>query len=301
MKRKNILWIAAVLIVVAAAVLILSLSRNPYEPYYKIEDPNYTPGTVVDYRDIQHIDSYLKNHPDVAASIGEQIWFFAHASVGENILDGMRRLHDGDSGRYALPVIAAAEVPPDTLTGGIYALNRGNPGTGLKLTLMDSYLAAGWSGATVVMNKFCYIDAPVYDSKLSLEENRIAAAMLAAQYIDSVAAQREQYPGTLFVLTTMPVTEKDREANLMRQFYNNAIRRYCNDTGELLYDIADIESHGADGTYFYGALDGDPGPTYPLLNRSYTRDGGHLNKWGARSAAEGWYALAAAIALQNQY
>jgi hypothetical protein len=117
----------------------------------------------------------------------------------------------------------------------------------------------------------------------------------ATTYVNMMSALEAQYPETVFVYATMPLTDKEDNANVLRNQYNDAVRDYCEANGKLLFDIADIESHDPTGT-----------PSRSLrcqrrrlskLFSGYTGDGGHLNTAGAERVAKGWYAVAAAIAV----
>jgi len=64
-----------------------------------------------------------------AEKIAQLKWFFAHASVGSNMMDGVSDLHSSDKALYAFQGISAEKRPPTATQGGvIYEHNRGNPG-----------------------------------------------------------------------------------------------------------------------------------------------------------------------------
>jgi hypothetical protein len=244
-------------------------------------------------------DERIIDHADIAGvvtlpqavmdAIGQQKWFFTHASVGGNMLSGMSDLHTADSLRYQLTSTSAgydsggqrAPAPPvPTLPGKIYESSRGNPGWSAKFTIFDnSVRVSGWHDGAVgiAMDKLCYIDQDAD----------------AGDYLDSMQALEDSYPGTVFVYTTMPLTDDSDSSNVLRNQYNALVRQYARDHDKYLFDIADIEAHDPGGvpqTFQSG------GQTYQKLYSGYTSDGGHLNTTGRQRVAMGWYAMAALIA-----
>jgi hypothetical protein len=209
-------------------------------------------------------------------AIGGQKWFFSHASVGGNMVEGMNALHDGNPTRYQLDVLSAGGTPPGTTSPGtVYEYNRGNPGWEAKFTIFDGAVDAGWRSPTIdfAMDKLCYIDQ--------------GASPTA--YTDMMSTLELAYPGTSFVYTTMPLMTSEDGDNVLRNEYNIAVRNYCLANSKLLFDIADIESYNPSGiasTFTSG------GTLYQKLYDGYSSDGGHLNAAGSQRVATGWYATA---------
>jgi len=234
------------------------------------------------------IDGVASLPQDVMDAVGQQLWFFSHASVGGNMVAGLGDLHSSDPIRYQLatsPVsylsgeLRAADPPTPTQPGTVYECNRSNPGWSAKLAIFDSSVrVSGWrrDAVGVAMDKLCYID-----------QNADAAAYLA-----TMTALETSFPSTVFVYITMPLTESADAANVLRNEYNTAVRAHCESSGSLLFDLADMEAHEVDGTpcsFAYGQ------GTYQRLCDGYSDDGGHLNGVGRQRIAAGWYATAAAI------
>ncbi|HOW69332.1 MAG TPA: SGNH/GDSL hydrolase family protein [Phycisphaerae bacterium] len=243
-------------------------------------------GAIIDHGDIDAVGSLPQTTMD---AIGQQKWFFSHASVGGNMISGMKSLRTADPTRYQLQVssvgysssLQQANNPPSpTVNGRIYDCSRGNPGWQSKFTIFDrSVRNAGWRvpAVDVVMDKLCYIDE----------------AASATTYVDTLAAIEADHPDTVVVYITMPLTTGEDSANVLRNRYNEAVRTYCEEHGKLLYDLADMEAHDPSGhpsTFTSG------GKTYQKLYSGYTSDGGHLNSTGGQRIAMGWYAVAAVIA-----
>ena len=221
-------------------------------------------------------------------AIGQQRWFFTHASVGSNMLSGLNDLHAADPGRYQLVTASVSYLsgqqraanPPDPTVGGrVYECPRGNPGWQSKFTIFENSVEiSGWHAPAVdvAMDKLCYIDQDAD----------------AAVYVNLMAALEAQYPQTVFVYITMPLTTSSDYDNVLRNVYNAAVRQHCGANSRLLYDLADMEAHDPNGnpaTFTY------QGQTYQRLCSGYTSDGGHLNTPGRQRIALGWYATAAAI------
>ncbi|MEN6357884.1 MAG: hypothetical protein ABFD83_12475 [Armatimonadota bacterium] len=237
---------------------------------------------IIDHTAVDLVD---KTPQSVMDSVGRQKWFFTHASVGANMIDGMNDLHSMNKNRYQLTVSSVgysgmqASAPPSPTTSGcIYECNRGNPGWSSKFTIFDnSVRLAGWRYPSVdlCMDKLCYIDQNAS----------------ASQYLSVMSGLETYSPKTIFVYTTMPLMTSEDSDNVLRNQYNDAVRAYCCINKKLLLDIADIEAHdpnGVEQTFQYG------GNTYQRLFSSYTSDGGHLNSTGRQRVAKGWYAVAAA-------
>lgn len=214
-------------------------------------------------------------------AIGQQKWLFTHASVGGNMINGMTALHASNAGYYQLVVTNDDGTPPASTTAGrVYEYDRGNPGWSSKLSIFDTAVDAGWRSPKidVAMDKLCYIDQGAN----------------ATTYVSSMSALEANYPETVFVYATMPLMTGSGSDNILRNQYNNAVRKFCTTNDRLLFDIADIEAFDPDGnasTFNIGTT------TYQNLYTGYTSDGGHLNATGAQRVAKGWYAVAAAIAV----
>jgi lysophospholipase L1-like esterase len=212
--------------------------------------------------------------------IGQLKWYFAHASVGANIMDGIADLHQLDPGSCPLRNISASATPPPaTQPGAIYDHNRGNPGWKAKFDTFASCVSNGWRfpAVNVALNKLCYIDQTA-----SLR-----------YYLNSMTNLESAYPDTVFVYATMPLMTSEDADNYLRNRFNTHLREWCRTNGRVLFDIADIEAHDAAGApceFTYR------GKTCQRLCNAYTSDGGHLNPQARQLMARGFYALGAALA-----
>jgi len=254
-------------------------------------------GQIIDHTDIDGVSSLPQSVMD---AVGEQKWFFAHASVGLNMLQGMSSLHSADPGRYQLtdtavgfsssdPDIAAAPPAP-TQDGTIYEWPRGNPSWSEKFArFAASVETSGWHSPSVdvCMDKLCFID-------LGAD---------AAVYIASMTALEVAYPDTVFVYTTEPLVtlesglprdeEMLKQTNVHHHQYNEAVRAHCQGNGGILLDIADIEAYDPDGNYHSFEYSGQ---IYPQLYVGYAGGLGHLTAPGRERVALAWYATAVAAA-----
>ena len=259
-------------------------SSDAVEP----EDPARVESTVP----VSFGDGLLIGYPEVAAlsplstaqmvKLQQLSWFFAHASVGGNIVDGLSDLNALSSSPFPLAPVAADDTPPAaTQPGVVYEFSRGNPGWQAKVDDLVNDVNHGWREPSVnlVLNKLCFIDQ---DADVNY-------------YLRSQAALEAAYPTTIFVYATMPLTTEADEDNYRRNLYNDALREWVAANNKVLLDIADLEAHDPKGvaqTFMYN------GRTCQKLYAGFTTDGGHLDDptgAGRRQVAKGFYALAVAL------
>ena len=210
--------------------------------------------------------------------------FFAHQSVGDNILSGVQLLaavwqHEG-----SLTVRELAES--DSLTEpGLYHAKIGNNGAPFtKIEGFREVLCRGdrGKGVDIALMKFCYADI---DKGTDVEA-------LFSQYGAAMAALRKRFPRLAIIHVTVPLTVHaggmrsaarnlllgDR-ANVKRNQYNALVRSAFSGR-EPLFDLADAESERETGRYevfrFKGSL-------YRALSPTFSADGGHLNGAGRQA------------------
>jgi len=210
---------------------------------------------------------------------GQLKWYFAHASVGANMMDGVSDLHATDKALFPFQGSSADKSPPaSTQRGMIYEHNRGNPGWKAKFDGFESCVSNGWHYPVIniAINKLCYID-----QHASFK-----------YYLHSMTNLEAAFPETVLVYTTMPLMTNADADNFLRNAFNERLREWTRQNGRVLFDIADIEAYDADGkvcTFQYR------NKTYQKLCENYTKDGGHLDEAGRQLVAKGFYALAAAL------
>lgn len=248
--------------------------------------------------------------PTVSAKVGQLRWFFTHASVGGNLVTGLNVLNAEDPARFPLRIYGydgddgdgayhgavgtagaeggadyrAAADPASTSNGFVYECMRGNPDWANKLVCFsNSVVQSGWRfpKINVALDKFCWID-PAADPE---------------EYCALLAGLEAQYPQTLFVYMTMPLTtETAGTENDLRNDFNRYVRAYCRTAGKWLLDLADIQAWseaGVEQTYVSGDA------TNQRMAEAYAvgPEWGdyHLNAAGRRRGALGWHALAQAL------
>lgn len=209
-------------------------------------------------------------------AIAQSNWYFAHASVGGNMMDGLAQLHASNPSFFRLTGddSMSGTPPASTQSGIIYGNYRGNPSWQEKVTWFASHIASGWNAPKVrlVANKFCWIDQ---DADLQT-------------YLNSMVSLEAANPGTTFVYMTMPLTIHSDYQNYQRFLFNDGLRTWAVANQRLFFDVADIEAHAPDGTHQTYEWNGR---TCQRLYAGYASDEGHLNNLGAESVALGFYAV----------
>jgi hypothetical protein len=214
--------------------------------------------------------------------------FFGHQSVGRNMLEGIAALEaeSGGSGPRIVEDRSGAALATPALAHATIGTNGAPSG---KIRDFVAIVEGGvGSKADVALMKFCYVDIT----------GGTDIDGLFAEYKDALARLRAEYPRTAFPMVTVPLMTIERGPkafvkrilgmplngtadNAARERFNELVRRACPD-GKGLFDLARIESTGADGSelrYSY------KGQGFPALCPEYSSDGGHLNERGARVVA----------------
>lgn len=219
--------------------------------------------------------------------------YFAHQSVGANILQGVEEL----AGEAGVPIrmIRADRVSdvPAASFGHTFIPENGAP-----LEKLENFRAAlGSAPVDLALLKFCYVDIT--------GDTDVRA--LFARYRETLAELQRAHPRTIFVHVTAPLTTVQTgwksllkrllgrapygvTENAKRDEYNRLLRAaYAG--REPVFDLARVESTAPDGTPVEVQWDGVP---VPALAEAYTQDGGHLNAQGRRRAARELIAVLAA-------
>ncbi len=198
--------------------------------------------------------------------------FFAHQSVGQNLLDGLGRLADAQGVPLRIQDMRIAE--------------NGDPL--LKLRNFERAVDERAGALDVAMLKFCYVDIG--------EDTDVAA--LFEQYRATLRRLQVRHPGLTFVHVTVPLTVAQDGVkalakrllgrhpygtveNLKREEYN-ALLRAAYLGREPLFDLARVESAGPDGRPVSVTW---KGRSAPALAPQYSADGAHLNAAGSAAGA----------------
>lgn len=217
--------------------------------------------------------------------------FFAHMSVGYNILDGARAVLDLHPD-ISLAIVKTSN-PQEMQHPAIYHEEMGyNADPTNKVESFCSLVRQIQSAnPDIVLMKFCYVD---------VFQNTDVKAIFDA-YQKAITRLQAQMPAARFLHCTVPLKSSPRsikikfketvkfilgrptyiDANHRREQLNEMLRNTW-PTGHIL-DIAQIESTTPEGFLCYKNLKGQK---IPFLCSSYTLDGGHLNDRGAQRIGE---------------
>jgi hypothetical protein len=218
--------------------------------------------------------------------------FFAHMSVGNNILDGAQAVlqrHPGVS-----LVVTRASNPADMNLPALYHSEElgHNAEPFLKIEAFRSLLNRIQPAAPdMVLMKFCYVDV----------QSETDTDALFKAYDQTISELKTQMPNTLFLHGTIPLESpqlsmKRKCKEIIKSFLgrptrsdNNYKRMLFNQKlksawpAEQVFDIAQIESATPEGFLSYKVQSGQK---IPFLYGNYTTDGGHLNDVGAQRIGE---------------
>ncbi len=211
--------------------------------------------------------------------------FFAHQSVGENLLAGLRDWIEASPG--LVPRIVAtqngAALAPGTIAHARAGRNGDPEG---KLAAFEALLGQGLAGRTdIALLELCFTDVGA----------RTGVEALFFRYQQTFERLARRHPHVRFVHVTVPLTGRPggvrrflaarlgrggawARDNLARHRFNEALRAHA----PGLFDLAAVEATDPAGREWSVAIDGHEAP---VLAGPYTDDGGHLNRDGRRHAA----------------
>ena len=232
---------------------------------------------------------------DDLRAVSESSVYFAHKSVGYNIVDALP--HVFEEAGVAAPGIVESKETPDGPTF-VHAANGENGDPLGKIRLFDETMRSGMAGTVdAAVLKLCYVD---------FREGRVDVEEVFAAYRDTLAALRRDYPGTAFIAATAPLTTErgpagkvraalgrgdtlGPEHNVVREQFNALVRAEYAGSGEL-FDIAAVQSTTAEGERVAYERDGK---RYYAMDEAYASDPGHLNAEGGAVAASAFLAVLA--------
>ncbi len=148
---------------------------------------------------------------------------------------------------------------------------RGNPGWAGKIADFETAAAENASSMDIMMMKYCYVD---WDAD-------------AGAYIEAMNRAESRYPNKTIVWWTMPITTEGSEE---RDSFNRQVRAYAAANNKVLFDIADIESHGSDGVLKRDSAGRE------IFDASISSDGGHFTVEGRIMVAKAFWVMVARIA-----
>jgi hypothetical protein len=216
--------------------------------------------------------------------------FFAHQSVGANILTGLEDLAQrGHAAVQILDLTRAHQPLPAQALLIIHQCIGVNREPLTKIAAFRELLNAKHRPEVdVALLKFCYVDINTQDDAETLWKHYEAA-------IEQLSTDQ---PGVQLVHCTVPLRSLPegpyawlRRAqghrhpaiigNRARDWFNRQLRAHCGG-GHDLFDLAAVQSRGPDGRPCE-LIDGDT--RVPSLAPHWTNDGGHLNERGRTMAA----------------
>jgi hypothetical protein len=221
------------------------------------------------------------------ARLSRKSIYFGHASVGENIIDGITTFTDANLGPE--PSVtnssgASATTVANALHAGVFYGNGWGIANGdlvPKIAIFESTLRGGVGAvADIAMMKPCFSDFP----------GRSTPEQAFDAYVAAIQGLQATYPNVVFVHFTSPVSRENPDnVNSYRQAYSALVRAKYRGV-EPLFDIAAVEST-------------DPGghdvlvDNFPAMYPGYTNpnDGGHLNGTGQDVVARALIAYLASL------
>lgn len=220
--------------------------------------------------------------------------FFAHQSVGSNIVDGVPAVYQAKN----LPAPEFTQLAAAGADDNLLEVQIGENGDPLgKIAEFDELIRSGLGNTiNVAVLKLCYVDV----------QEGTDVQKIFNQYRDTLAGLRSDYPNVEFVPATVPLTTLDGPLdtvkawlgrgdgfgpgdNLVREELNALLRAEYAGTG-LLFDIAAIESTTLHGDRVTGRHNGN---IYYALEETYASDTAHLNPKGAAVVADSFLAVVA--------
>ena len=195
--------------------------------------------------------------------------FFAHNSVGQNILDGIKAIDN------SIPISNRSAANENGITQNYMGYN-GDPNG--KLDAFASLVRSGGGDAQIVVFKLCYADFQAHTDVDKLFDDYVAI-------FDTL---QKEYPQTLFVHITAPLYHYNASwNNSVQHSFNEKLRgKY----GAFVFDLATIESIDSSGNPVL-SRDG----TSPALAEEWSSDGSHLNTAGSKRLASAMIAFLAQL------
>lgn len=216
--------------------------------------------------------------------VSDQIIYFGHQSVGENILGGIEewKRNTGATLNIVESRVLSSEQAP---AFAHYRVGQNGDPRGKIDDFLLQLEEVPADKAGIAFFKLCYVDI---NESTDVE-------VLFEYYKEKMLYAREHYPTLKIILVTAPVTGiqtglkatakklLNRQPagvleNIRRDDFNERIRGELSDSFSI-FDLAAIETTLPDGsrnTYRY------KGKEYPCMPGFYSSDLGHLNDFGAK-------------------
>lgn len=213
--------------------------------------------------------------------------FFAHQSIGADILKGINEL----SIEYSTPIeiLEIEDTIPghDTVLAHARIGRNGDPSS--KLTHFAQLLEGGIGRSVeIAVLKLCYVDVTRQTDSVALGDDYLRqAGHLATCYPHlkivhctvPLAAHRRGFKATLARSLGRP--DLVMADNRARTLFNDHLRNHCG-RSVTLFDLAQVET----GQSPHAVADAGTENNTPSLHPAFTSDGGHLNRNGRKIVAE---------------
>ncbi|MDA8164314.1 MAG: hypothetical protein M0017_04705 [Desulfobacteraceae bacterium] len=217
---------------------------------------------------------------------------FAHQSVGDNILDGVKDvMKDHDFIHLNIVETPDLVVPRQPVLAHWRAGVNGKPFSKLA-AFANALEQKSIADVDIALVKLCFVDI-TQDSDVD---------SIFQAYADTMEQLKKKHPHIEFIHVTVPLCSvrtglkwdlKQRirrvlgrstviDDNDRRQRYNQLLRGKFTDAGSF-FDLALVESTNGHGRKCFAERSGE---TVPILCPEHSADGGHLNALGRRQAAE---------------
>jgi len=220
-------------------------------------------------------------------SISRKTIFFGHASVGYNIVQGMKEIIELDPRFKKINIIEIKENANIEGPGLYHSVNGKNSYPKTKCDSFEYFLIKRRFGdfVDVGLFKFCYVDI---EKDSNVQE-------IFDYYVRTIEKIKMEYPKLKIIHVTAPLYAhafglkgfvksmiKADMSNIKRNQFNELLKnKYAG--VDPIYDLARVEYEKRNGEvskFFYN------GKMYHSLAEEYTNDGGHLNEIGRFRAAK---------------
>jgi len=252
-RTTNAVWLETLFVLLLPAVTALGSGLNAIIIDHNCVDVSAIP------------DSYLLPASSLRV-------LMRHASVGQGIIWGLDCLAGDHPTNSVCSCFPTGKYKRDNW---VFEARMGNWRD--KVDDLVAQTASRLDDFDVFMMKFCYIDA-LGDGHPDWEYSRSQMEKLEADY-----------PNKTFVWWTIPLT---RDGQGGTDVFNSQVRSYCDANGKILFDMADLECHEADGTKLLNASGNE------IISANYTKEihAGHLNPVGRVRVASAFWQLMARVA-----
>ncbi len=273
---KKLMLYAILIIVLICAGLFIVIDRNKMS---------------IDQNNPINLPSLNSISPDQWQTLASKKVFFAHMSVGNNILEGVQAVLK-EHPEIPLHIVETSD-PAAMAAPALYHATLGfNSEPTQKIDSFKQLVSAVQPAKPdIATMKLCYVD--IYSAT---DINTIMA-----HYQQTIDALHAASPDLMLVhctapLMSEPLTAKRKCKELIKQLIGRATtsdenyrRMQFNQElkkrfpAKAIFDIAAIESTTPQNFMCYKLLKGEK---VPFLYTEYTSDGGHLNREGAKRVAE---------------